>query len=311
MKKLILATLLILSLITPTLAASTNKTVAQHLQEISVTIVVATDRGVAQGSGVLFTRKDSKGEVVNFVWTAGHVIAHARTTREIVDAKGSPKTIVEFPDVQIVSNIVEDGRTIGRVTLDAEVIKYSDADNGEDLAVLRVRKKNFVTTSVSFYLDKDMPTIGTELYHVGSLLGLGGANSMTSGIYSQVGRIHEKKLYDQTTVTAFPGSSGGGVYFKDGRYIGMLVRGSGETFNLIVPIRRMDTFVTKHNMKWALDPKLNMPSNEEIAEIPVEGMAVKASAVAVEAPKKSIERNGFRLIWMDMPNLKTNEMDLK
>lgn len=286
MKK-ILGILAILATAITINAAEVVKTVAQHLQEISVTIAVSTPMGTAQGSGVLFTRKDANSNNVNFVWTAGHVIAHARTTRDVVDSSGRSKTLVEFPDVQIINNIVEEGRTIGRVILDAEVIKYSDADNGEDLAVLRIRRKNFVSTTVVFNLDKKMPEIGTELYHVGSLLGLGGANSMTSGIYSQVGRVHDKKLYDQTTVTAFPGSSGGGVFHREGKYIGMLVRGAGETFNLIVPIRRMEEFATKHNIRWALDHKVVMPGNEVIAEIPVEGVPNKPADKDAVAAKKN------------------------
>ena len=50
---------------------------------------------------------------------------------------------------------------------------------------------------------------------------------MTTGIMSQVGRMlalnsSTKVLFDQTTVTAFPGSSGGGVFLTDGQYIGTL-----------------------------------------------------------------------------------------
>ena len=41
-----------------------------------------------------------------------------------------------------------------------------------------------------------------------------------------------KRIFDQTTCVAFPGSSGGGVFLKrdDPRYVGMLVRGAGEGF---------------------------------------------------------------------------------
>ena len=97
---------------------------------------------------------------------------------------------------------------------------------------------------------------------------------MTDGIYSQHGRILKslnKHIFDQTTVTAFPGSSGGGVYLKsDARYIGMLVRGAGEGFNLIVPMRRMQDYCERHKMMWALDPKVEMPSDEDLKKMPVE-----------------------------------------
>jgi hypothetical protein len=102
-----------------------------------------------------------------------------------------------------------------------------------------------------------------------------GANSMTSGIVSQVGRIKGKVEFDQTTVTAFPGSSGGGVYLTNGEYMGMLVRGAGENFNLIVPIRRMKKWAKESSLLWALDPKVKMPTLEELENIPVESSGLK------------------------------------
>ena len=102
-----------------------------------------------------------------------------------------------------------------------------------------------------------------------------GANSMTSGIVSQVGRIHGKVEFDQTTVTAFPGSSGGGVYLEDGRYVGMLVRGAGENFNLMVPVRRMKKWAEENNLLWALDPSAKSPTFKEIKKIPVEDSGFK------------------------------------
>ena len=210
--------------------------VADHLQNVSVTIRSEGPWSAGEGSGVIFTRKDSKGNSVNFVWTAGHVLDKLRTERKIL-VNGSPKILVEFKDAIIIKEIRQNGRTVGRLQMDAEVLKYSESEDGHDLALLRVRKLNFVTDSVIFYLDKNIPPLGTDLLHVGSLLGQLGANSMTDGIYSQHGRIIKslnKHVFDQTTCVAFPGSSGGGVFLKhDGRarYVGMLVRGAGEGFN--------------------------------------------------------------------------------
>ena len=246
---------------------------ADHLQNVSVTIRSEGQFSNGEGSGVVFTRKDSAGNLVNFVWTAAHVIDNLRSTRKVV-VDGTPKTLVEFKDPMVVKEIRQGGRTVGRLQMDAEVLKYSDATDGHDLALLRVRKFNFVTDTVTFHLDKEIPKLGTDLLHVGSLLGQMGANSMTDGIYSQHGRILKsinKHVFDQTTVTAFPGSSGGGVYLKsDARYIGMLVRGAGEGFNLIVPVRRMIDYCEKHKMMWALDPSVKMPTEDELMKMPVE-----------------------------------------
>jgi hypothetical protein len=241
--------------------------VPKHLQEISVTI----QSSGGTGSGVLFTRKDASNATVNLVWTAGHVVGDLRTTREVVTPDGAKRTIIEFGDPKIVTQIIEDGRIVGRLEMDAEVIRYSNADDGEDLALLKVRKKNFVDKTATFYLGTAIPDIGTDLLHVGSLKGQFGANSLTSGIYSQHGRLLGKTVFDQTTCAAFPGSSGGGVFLKgDGLYIGMLVRGAGETFNLIVPVRRIQDWAKKAKVEWALDPKLPMPSDAELAKMPVE-----------------------------------------
>jgi len=262
-----------LTLVTTSFGAEKKQSTAEHLQNVSVTIRSEGQFSAGEGSGVIFTRKDSKGNLVNFVWTAGHVIDNLRKTRTTL-VEGKPKTIVEFKDPMVVKEIRQNGRTVGRLQMDAEVLKYSDADDGHDLALLRVRKLNFVTDTVTFYLDKNIPPLGEDLLHVGSLLGQMGANSMTDGIYSQHGRLIKslnKHVFDQTTVTAFPGSSGGGVYLKkDARYVGMLVRGAGEGFNLIVPVRRMINYCEKHKIMWALDKDVPMPSDEELKELPIE-----------------------------------------
>jgi hypothetical protein len=204
---------------------------ADHLQNVSVTIRSEGDFNAGEGSGVIFSRKDSKGNLVNFVWTAAHVVDNLRSERKVL-VDGSPKTLVEFKDPMIVKEIRQNGRTVGRLQMDAEVLKYSDASDGHDLALLRVRKFNFVTDTVVFHLDKEIPALGTDLMHVGSLLGQMGANSMTDGIYSQHGRLIRslnKHVFDQTTVTAFPGSSGGGVYLKsDAKYIGRPTKSNGR-----------------------------------------------------------------------------------
>jgi hypothetical protein len=275
MKALLVSTFLMVFLSFSSNSAEKAKvpSTADHLQNVSVTIRSEGDFSNGEGSGVIFTRKDAKGNQVNFVWTAAHVIDNLRKTRKTV-INGTPKTIVEFKDPMVMKEIRQNGRTVGRLQMDAEVLKYSDAKDGHDLALLRVRKFNFVKDTVTFHLGEDIPKLGTELLHVGSLLGSAGANSMTDGIYSQHGRILKsinKFIFDQTTVTAFPGSSGGGVYLKnDARYIGMLVRGAGEGFNLIVPVRRMRDYCEKHKIMWALDPKLPMPDEEDLNKIPIE-----------------------------------------
>ena len=287
--KLIKTTLLSLLIAGSTLAQEAKKTTADYLQDVSVTIRSEGAWSAGEGSGVIFSRKDKDDNTVNFVWTAAHVIDNLRTERKVI-VNGAPRTVVTFKDAKIIKVIRQGGRAVGRLELDAEVIKYSDADDGHDLALLKVRKLNFVDDTVRFYLDEKIPKLGTDLWHVGSLLGQMGSNSMTDGIYSQTGRLIpqlNKHVFDQTTVAAFPGSSGGGVFLKsDARYVGMLVRGAGETFNLIVPVRRMVQWCEKNKIMWALDPKIKMPTDTELAKIPVEDVGADFSKENEEKKRK-------------------------
>lgn len=273
----------IVDAVKPVLISKERKDVAEYLQNISVTIRAEGRYSKSEGSGALITR-EIDGEKVTFVWTCGHVIDELRNVRTVIKG-GVPTKVVEFPDIQIIKELVEDGRRVGEIKMDATVVKYSDADDGEDLALLMVRAKDYGKNTAVFYLSKTAPVvpIGTELFHVGSLLGQMGANSMTAGIVSQVGRTYGKVEFDQTTVTAFPGSSGGGVYLRDGTYVGMIVRGAGEGFNLMVPVRRMARWAKEHDIMWALDPKVKAPSIAEIKKLPLETPTVEKDSVK---PKK-------------------------
>jgi hypothetical protein len=281
---------------------------ASHLQDISVTIKSSN----AEGSGVIVTRKvctdvaKKKIETVNFIWTAGHVIDNLRSVRTIIDPKtGIERKRIEFKDAQIVKELVENGRRVGELKMDCKVIKYSDAEDGEDLALLMVRKRGFVseTTSAKFYLEKNdidgikVVPIGTSLYHVGSLLGQQGANSMTNGIMSQVGRVldlgsSDGAVFDQTTVAAFPGSSGGGVFLTEssgkhaGGYVGMLVRGAGESFNLIVPVRRMYKWAQKGKVAWAMDNS-KVPNLEDVFKLPIENGTIESNSERTSSDAKN------------------------
>lgn len=241
MKKLILLCLLAFSV-------SVFGGVPDDLQNVSVTI----HSGGGQGSGTLVTRGD-----VSYVWTAGHVVASSRHVRKVVDIlTQSTKYIVTFDNVLVVREVIENGRTVEMIMFTAEIIRYSDADFGQDLALLKVIKSKSFTGSAKFRLTYDIPAIGTELYHVGSLLGQVGSNSVTTGVYSQVGRFYLNVIFDQISCVAFPGSSGGGVFTLQGEYLGMLVRSAGSGFDLIVPIRRMHDWAKKVGVEWALDPAL-------------------------------------------------------
>ena len=81
-----------------------EKPVAEFLQDISVTIRAENGWTAGEGSGVIFTRKDENGNLVNFVWTAAHVVDNLRTERKVI-VNGGPRTLVEFKDAKIIKVI--------------------------------------------------------------------------------------------------------------------------------------------------------------------------------------------------------------
>jgi hypothetical protein len=288
LRKTVLSLIIVLTLSVHVVAGDLI-TLSRKLQDVSVTV----KSGLGEGSGTIITREvktgPNKTDKMNFVWTAAHVIDNLRSVRNVI-REGKSITIVEFRDAQIVQEIVENGRRVGELKMAAKVIKYSDSEDGEDLALLLIRKRNFIPANAVFHKGGDSSlTLGTELYHIGSLLGQVGSNSMTRGIISSVGRVlnlgtGDGVVFDQTTVTAFPGSSGGGVFLserseeKSGQYVGMLVRGAGETFNLIVPVRRLRSYAVKNNIAWAVDVDVETPSLEDILNLPIEGSATTKAA---------------------------------
>ena len=271
MKYVLLALTLLALTVAPAVAS-----VPDDLQRVSVTIKA----GSAQGSGTLVTRKIGE-DTVTFVWTAAHVVDGLRTTRTVVTPQGTPRILVEYPDAEIVQERQQDGRRVGEVKYDCKVVKVSDADYGEDLALLMVRCKGAYPLNIcaKFHQDTNyIPPIGIELSHCGSLLGQFGANSYTTGVLSQTGRTlamkgANTKVFDQVTAVAFPGSSGGGMFLKEnGEYIGMLTQGvmKLQGFNFIVPVRRIHSWAKDAKIEWAMNPDVSMPTLKEIDAIPVE-----------------------------------------
>src|SRR5688572_8486559 len=108
---------MIILLASLSLGFAAEQTVPERLQDVSVMIKSAT----SAGSGVLFNRTNSAGEAVSFVWTAAHVIDDLKVEREIIADDGSRRTLVEFKDAIVIKTLIEDGRTVGTVTVDAEV----------------------------------------------------------------------------------------------------------------------------------------------------------------------------------------------
>ena len=98
-----------------------EENISGYLQDISVTIKTKS----GEGSGVVFTRDVAcEGGVkkVNFVWTAAHVLESLRSTRNVLSSDGTVKKVTEFQDAEIIKKLVQEGRTVGQLTIDARVI---------------------------------------------------------------------------------------------------------------------------------------------------------------------------------------------
>ncbi|GAG40110.1 unnamed protein product [marine sediment metagenome] len=139
--------------------------------------------------------------------------------------------------------------------------------------------RNYTKASTTFYLGEEIPGIGTELIHVGSLLGDIGSCSFTTGVTSQVGRLlalddnYAEAVYDQTSAVSFPGSSGGGVFNSEtGQYIGMLTAGirDAQGFAWYVPVRRQRAWAKSVGMEWAMDSMIPMPNEADLKKIPLD-----------------------------------------
>lgn len=239
-----------------------------RLRDLSCVVHAAPSRG----SGVIFTRKRGDDHI-HFVWTAAHVIKTKQEIKEIVDPVTlTTKRVVEYPDVHIVQNIVEDGRVVGQIKLDAKIIRFSTntpKSGGQDLALLQLYKKNLTKDSVKFHLDKTVPQPGAFIWHIGSPFNDEYINTTTKGNISNVGCVDEAGLglYDQVSITAGPGASGGGIFTaKDQKCVGLLLLMNSRvtTIGFYRPVREMQRWAKKTDCLWAMDDSVPLPSDEDI-----------------------------------------------
>jgi S1-C subfamily serine protease len=216
-----------------------------YLQQISVKVIVPG----GSGSGVLVSRRVA-GILRTFVWTAGHVAV-------------SLKTETGWDEATIYTEDRWGGLQTDSRAVKAKVVAYSPADE-EDLALLEFVEDGAFPAYETVFTDK-VQDVGTEVVHVGSTVGI--YNSVSLGIVSQTDRDMGGKTFDQTSVMGYPGSSGGGVFLKDGSCIGLLTRGIGPGLNFIVPVRRMKAWAKTAGVEWAIDPSVPVPLSRTPLEI--------------------------------------------
>ncbi len=297
--KPLLSLALLLALVSPVsapnIAAADN--VGPSLQKVSVNVLCeASGYGSGkQGSGTVFTTIVD-GQPAVFVVSAYHVVDCMRKIESVIDSKGSTKKVVSYRDAQIIQERLLNGRIVGELKFDASVISV---DKRRDIALLRVRDGTFSKLGATFYLDKEIPCAGTELYHCGAPggKGTGGTCSLTMGIVSRIGvRIpnfgggSKHGVFDQTDTAALGGSSGGLLALKsDGRFIGMITLGlnGGDNFHWYVPARAILSWANEIDVVWLFDDTLDRPTEDDIDQIPLENTNVRSNApTPTPAPPK-------------------------
>lgn len=111
-------------------------------------------------------------------------------------------------------------------------------DPKHDLALIRVDGKPAGAAPLWQKADTAPPRTGDQLLLVGSPYGLEG--TVTTGIVS---RVTKKEI--QTDAAANPGNSGGPLIDKQGRMVGVIVRGGGENLNFAVPIKQVCSYLRR------------------------------------------------------------------
>lgn len=236
-----------------------------ELLEASVTITV----GDSIGSGVVF-----KNGATTFAWTDAHVVSDGKTITTVINPKtGQPTVRCTFEDVWLIKQVEEGGRKVGEESKLGRIIRFSAR---HDIAVIQVYKKSWLKNGVTFATEKDIPSQGETIWHIGAICGMRGSSSVSDGVFAAAGRLrrsfkHEETLdpviYDQVSLNAVhPGCSGGGVFRKsDGKCLGLItefIRKESYGAACMTPARRLREFARDAHCEYALDDKVEIPVSD-------------------------------------------------
>lgn len=264
MRNLVLAILITIVTSSYTVA----QTLPQDIQEFSVGIRA----GTSEGSGVITNRTLKDGAQITLCITAAHVVD---------GLKKSNNGNITFDDAKIVQQLQENGRKVGEVLLDAQILRWSDPELEDDIAILQIRKNGVFSKVANFLVENRVLPVGTEVILCGSPAGVDlGFNSVTMGIISSTGRVLPNgKVFDQTDAGSTFGSSGCGVYEKStGLYCGMLQRGIGNLgmMGYFAPQRRLLDWAKDEKFMWVFKADSeDLPTLEELKELSVVSERIK------------------------------------
>ena len=220
----------------------------EKLAEVLESRSVTVRSPAGQGSGTIFVHGKKQ-----YVLTAGHVVQEQRegaSEAEIVMGLAGMDGF--YYDLQVLRYDHPEDIVVGRV------IAYSHPERGDDLAILELDGAFNLPYGGAFIELFRQPLMGEEIYHIGGFLGLPNGNSFSHGPISRVHRTLRECCGDhdfmQTACPAYPGSSGGGMFYEDGALAGVLVRGANATLNYCVPASRVVRWAKANGFMWVFDP---------------------------------------------------------
>lgn len=279
-RKLFPALLAILLVTSLTFAQGLNT--REKLREASVTVTA----GGSQGSGTVFIHKYGKHREI-FVLTAAHVIKNRLAKKKVklpgvelfvrpdgeFDFKQATKEVEYFKKIQVIKYQYKGVKRVAKIPVLVEVVKYSPA---WDLALLRVKESRhlFKHSGIAWIDSSTNPRIGTKIIHVGSIHGMRLPHTVLEGTIAGTDRdipyipFEVNNTYDQLSFPVEPGCSGGGVFTRDRKLIGVLVRKYLHT-GFMVPIRDVRTWMEREKVYWVINRRLKKPKVKDLHKIPM------------------------------------------
>ena len=194
-------------------------------------LVVAGD---GQGSAVVIKRTNPHGNTRWFAWTAAHVVdGHSEVKIKVI--------------------LRTEGRKVGETVYTARVL---GASREMDCALLFIDAAPDAFVPAIFA--PNTPALpGDPIFACGNYRGAQFEGSVSTGIIAQIGVQPALsgwpwEICDQTTAPAYPGSSGGPVFDRHGRVLGLTVGGLNATLNVFVPVRAIAQWATERGFLWAV-----------------------------------------------------------
>lgn len=245
-----------------------GKSVRDHL---NASAMVSVADG-SSGSCVFFRNGDTV-----FAWTDAHVVEGARRVQTGIDpATGKNRTYMHYDDVWLITSGVVSGRKASETHRSARILRFSKK---HDLALLLLSDPDSVTSSVSFA--ERLPSEGDQVWHVGSMHGKPGENSVSDGCIAKIGRLRSNfahddwrgLVYDQVSIHAHKGSSGGGVFSKKtGDCLGLVTEfldydsryGLSYGALFITPARRIRQFARESGVEFAVTTSVSVPPEKDL-----------------------------------------------